>query len=131
MLYSIISRSTFIISFVLCNCFFLWPDLWLVLESSISVLGTPQGYTGEFTIELLLGPPKRLPATAQPQQPQTDPPPIVLHYTVRMRGDKLTNNPVIVQNTWTSDTKWNDEERCPPPLLAPIKIGLKLQTLSH
>lgn len=104
----------------------------LVLESSISFLGTPQGYTGEFTIELLLGPPKRLPATAQQQQqPQTDPPPIVLHYTVRMRGDKLTNNPVIVQNTWTSDTEWNDEERCPPPLLAPIKIGLKLQTLSH
>lgn len=103
----------------------------LVLESSISFLGTPQGYTGEFTIELLLGPSKRLPAIAQQKQPQTDPPPIVLHYTVRMRGDKLTNNPVIVQNTWTSDTEWNDEERCPPPLLAPIKIGLKLQTLSH
>jgi hypothetical protein len=51
----------------ICNCFFLWPNLWLVLESLISFLGTPQGYTGEFTIELLLGPPKRLPATAQPQ----------------------------------------------------------------
>jgi len=102
----------------------------LVVESSISFLGTPQGYTGEFTIELLLGPPKRLLATAQQQQLQTDPPPIVLHYTVRMRGDKLTNNPVIVQNTWTSDTEWNDEERCPPPLLAPIKIVDNLESCS-
>jgi hypothetical protein len=36
MLYSIISRSTFIISFVLCNCFFLWScdlKLWQFKKS--------------------------------------------------------------------------------------------------
>ncbi|GMJ04140.1 hypothetical protein HRI_004083200 [Hibiscus trionum] len=40
-------------------------------------------------------------------------PPIVLHYNVRLQGDKVTEDPVIVQNTWTAPHEWNAEERCP------------------
>ncbi|KAF2299454.1 hypothetical protein GH714_031995 [Hevea brasiliensis] len=41
-------------------------------------------------------------------------PPIILHYNVRLLGDKITEDPVIVQNTWTAAHDWGEEERCPP-----------------
>ncbi|KAE9454519.1 hypothetical protein C3L33_13589, partial [Rhododendron williamsianum] len=42
-------------------------------------------------------------------------PPIILHYNVRLHGDKITESPVIVQNTWTAAHDWGEEERCPSP----------------
>ncbi|RVW68186.1 Beta-1,3-galactosyltransferase GALT1 [Vitis vinifera] len=33
-------------------------------------------------------------------------PPIILHYNVRLHGDKITEDPVIVQNTWTIAHDW-------------------------
>ncbi|KAK4402995.1 Beta-1,3-galactosyltransferase GALT1 [Sesamum angolense] len=42
-------------------------------------------------------------------------PPIILHYNVRLHGDKITEDPVIVQNTWTIAHDWGEEERCPSP----------------
>lgn len=40
-------------------------------------------------------------------------PPVILHYNVRLRGDKMTEDPVIVQNTWTAAHGWGEEVRCP------------------
>ncbi|KAA8529420.1 hypothetical protein F0562_033781 [Nyssa sinensis] len=42
-------------------------------------------------------------------------PPIILHYNVRLHGDKITEDAVIVQNTWTLARDWGEEERCPSP----------------
>ncbi|XP_051204081.1 beta-1,3-galactosyltransferase GALT1 isoform X2 [Lolium perenne] len=54
---------------------------------------------------------RRMNATSSvPGEPD---PPIVLHYNVRLFGDKLTEDPVIVQNTWTIADDWGSEDRCP------------------
>ncbi|KAK8921787.1 Beta-1,3-galactosyltransferase 15 [Platanthera zijinensis] len=76
----------------------------LVQGSSLTIVGTPEGILGNFKIDLV--------GTAIPGE---EDPPIVLHYNVRLHGDKVTDDPVIVQNTWTSDHDWGSEERCPSP----------------
>ncbi|KAF6156517.1 hypothetical protein GIB67_011318 [Kingdonia uniflora] len=74
----------------------------LVEDSSITVVAVPDGHHGNFYIELL------------GSQLQEEPnPPTVLHYNVTVLGDKLIENPVIVQNTWTSEDGWGKENRCP------------------
>jgi beta-1,3-galactosyltransferase len=75
----------------------------LVHGSSLTFIGTPEGIFGEFKIDLT--------GTAVPGEPYT---PILLHYNVRLGGDKLIEDPVIVQNTWTATDDWGSEERCPP-----------------
>uniref|UniRef100_A0A0A0KQN2 Galectin n=1 Tax=Cucumis sativus TaxID=3659 RepID=A0A0A0KQN2_CUCSA len=74
----------------------------LTQGSSITVIGIPDGLLGNFRIDL----------TGEPLPGEPDPP-IILHYNVRLLGDKLTEDPVIVQNTWTVSRDWGDEERCP------------------
>ncbi|KAG6534862.1 hypothetical protein ZIOFF_008768 [Zingiber officinale] len=71
--------------------------------SSITTIGTPSGLLGNFQIELIgAGLPSEL-----------DPPPIILRYNVRLHGDEMTEDPVIVQNSWSAATDWGKEERCP------------------
>jgi len=74
----------------------------LIQGSSITIIGTPGSLLGNFKIELT--------GAAVPGEPD---PPIVLHYNVRLLGDKLTEDPVIVQNTWTVADDWGSEDRCP------------------
>ncbi|XP_015895122.3 beta-1,3-galactosyltransferase GALT1 [Ziziphus jujuba] len=76
----------------------------LTQGSSITVIGIPNGILGNFRIEL----------TGEPLPGEPDPP-IILHYNVRLHGDKITEDPVIVQNTWTAAHDWGAEERCPSP----------------
>ncbi|KAK3128792.1 hypothetical protein QOZ80_6BG0466430 [Eleusine coracana subsp. coracana] len=82
----------------------------LIQGSSITIIGTPGGLLGNFKIELT--------GAAVPGEPD---PPMVLHYNVRLLGDKLTEDPVIVQNTWTIADDWGSEDRCPSP--EPDAIG--------
>lgn len=83
----------------------------LIVDSSITIVGMPLGAEGVFAIELL-GP--KLPGESEP--------PIVLHFNVRLQGDKITDAAVIVQNTWTRDHDWGDEERCPTTSANPKKV---------
>lgn len=76
----------------------------LTQGSSITIIGIPDGYLGNFRIDLT--------GEALPGEPD---PPIILHYNVRLHGDRITEDPVIVQNTWTIAHDWGDEERCPSP----------------
>lgn len=76
----------------------------LTQGSSITIIGIPDGLLGNFRIEL----------TGEPLPGEPDPP-VILHYNVRLHGDKITEDPVIVQNTWTVAHDWGDEERCPSP----------------
>ncbi|KAL2559259.1 Beta-1 [Forsythia ovata] len=76
----------------------------LTQGSSITIIGIPNGLLGNFRIEL-----------AGEQIPGEPEAPIILHYNVRLHGDKITNDPVIVQNTWTVMHDWGEEERCPSP----------------
>lgn len=74
----------------------------LVQGSSITIIGIPTGLLGNFRIDLV--------GDSVPGEPD---PPILLHYNVRLSGDKITEDPVIVQNTWTASRDWGEEERCP------------------
>ncbi|XP_017239779.2 beta-1,3-galactosyltransferase GALT1 [Daucus carota subsp. sativus] len=74
----------------------------LIYGSSISVIGIPNGLLGDFRIDLIGEPLAEEPT-----------PPLILHYNVRLNGDKLTADPVIVQNTWTAAGGWGVEDRCP------------------
>ncbi|XP_020236732.1 beta-1,3-galactosyltransferase GALT1 isoform X2 [Cajanus cajan] len=76
----------------------------LTQGSSISIIGIPNGLLGNFRIDL----------TGEPLPGEPDPP-IILHYNVRLHGDKITEDPVIVQNTWTIAHDWGEEDRCPSP----------------
>jgi beta-1,3-galactosyltransferase len=82
----------------------------LVVDSAITIVAVPWGAEGSFAIELL-----------GPSLPGDINPPIILHYNVRLLGDKLTNDAVIVQNTWSREREWGDEERCPLPDASPKK----------
>lgn len=84
------------------NRFVLKVPCGLIQGSSITIIGTPGGLLGNFKIDLT--------GVAVPGEPD---PPIVLHYNVRLFGDKLTEDPVIVQNTWTIADDWGSEDRCP------------------
>ncbi|GMY25978.1 beta-1,3-galactosyltransferase GALT1 [Fagus crenata] len=81
----------------------------LTQGSAITIIGIPNGILGDFRIDL----------TGEPLPGEPDPP-IILHYNVRLHGDKVTEDPVIVQNTWTIAHDWGEEERCPSP--SPEKI---------
>ncbi|CAF2161312.1 BnaA07g09340D [Brassica napus] len=74
----------------------------LTQGSSVTVIGIPDGLVGSFRIDL----------TGQPLPGEPDPP-IIVHYNVRLLGDKWTEDPVIVQNSWTVARDWGVEERCP------------------
>ncbi|XP_034707679.1 beta-1,3-galactosyltransferase GALT1-like isoform X1 [Vitis riparia] len=74
----------------------------LVQGSSVTIIGIPNGLLGNFRIDL----------TGEPHPGEPDPS-IILHYNVRLHGDKITEDPVIVQNTWTAAHDWGEEERCP------------------
>lgn len=82
----------------------------LTQGSSITVIGIPNGILGNFRIDL----------TGEPIPGEPDPP-VILHYNVRLHGDKITEDPVIVQNTWTVAHDWGEEERCPSPESAQVK----------
>lgn len=86
------------------NGFKLWIPCGLTQGSSITFIGIPNGLLGNFRIDL----------TGEPLPGEPDPP-IILHYNVRLHGDKITEDPVIVQNTWTIAHDWGEEERCPSP----------------
>lgn len=74
----------------------------LAEDSSISVLGIPDGHSRSFQIELLGS-----------QLPVESNPPIILQYNVSLPGDNMTEEPFVVQNTWTKEHGWGKEERCP------------------
>uniref|UniRef100_A0A5B6Z815 Putative beta-1,3-galactosyltransferase 15 n=1 Tax=Davidia involucrata TaxID=16924 RepID=A0A5B6Z815_DAVIN len=76
----------------------------LTQGSSITIIGIPSGLLGDFRIDLT--------GELLPGEPD---PPIILHYNVRLHGDKITEDAVIVQNTWTVAHDWGEEERCPSP----------------
>ncbi|KAE9595622.1 hypothetical protein Lal_00030703 [Lupinus albus] len=82
----------------------------LTQGSSITVFGIPNGLLGDFRIDLT--------GELLPGEPD---PPIILHYNVRLHGDKITEDPVIVQNSWTVAKDWGEEERCPSP--TPEKVN--------
>ncbi|CAD6243945.1 unnamed protein product [Miscanthus lutarioriparius] len=74
----------------------------LIVGSSITLIGTPGVLSGNFWIDLV--------GTALPGESEK---PIALHYNVRLNGDKVTKDPVIVQNTFTANNGWGVEDRCP------------------
>ena len=76
----------------------------LIQGSSITIIGLPNGLLGNFRIDLT--------GEQIPGEPE---PPIILHYNVRLHGDKITDDPVIVQNSWTVAHDWGEEKRCPSP----------------
>lgn len=77
----------------------------LVEDSSITLVGIPNGEQGGFRIELLGSQ-----AAGEPN------PPIILHYYVSLPSDNMSDESFIVQNTWTNEQKWGKEERCPAHL---------------
>ncbi|GER41412.1 3-galactosyltransferase [Striga asiatica] len=91
------------------NGFKLQVPCGLTQGSSITLIGIPNGLLGNFRIDLT--------GELLPGEPD---PPIILHYNVRLHGDKVTEDPVIVQNTWAIGHDWGAEERCPS--LEPEKI---------
>lgn len=74
----------------------------LVGDSSITLVGIPDGRHGSFQIELI--------GSQLSEEPTA---PINLHFNVSLPGDNMTEEPFIVQNTWTSEAGWGKEERCP------------------
>lgn len=74
----------------------------LVEDSSITVIGIPGSWQDSFQIELI--------GSQLPEEPK---PPIVLQYKVFLPGENLTKEPVSILNTWTKETGWGKEEKCP------------------
>ncbi|KAJ0092507.1 hypothetical protein Patl1_24802 [Pistacia atlantica] len=74
----------------------------LVEDSSITVVGIPDGRYRSFQIELIGS-----------QLSGESKPPVILHYNVSLPGDNMTEEPFIIQNTWTTELGWGKEERCP------------------
>jgi len=83
----------------------------LVVDSSITLIGIPNNRS--FQIDLA--------GLEQEGEPN---PPIILHYNVSLPGENMTEEPYIVQNTWTSDLGWGKEERCPARGSANIQEGI-------
>lgn len=73
----------------------------LIQGSAITIVGIPNG---GFQIDLM-----------GETLARNRGPPIILHYNVRLQGDKMTEDPIIVQNTWTAAHGWGEEVRCPSP----------------
>lgn len=74
----------------------------LIEDSSITVIGIPNERNGSFHIELV----------GSQLQNETNPP-VILYYDVHLSGENVTDEPVIVQSTWTDELGWGREERCP------------------
>lgn len=74
----------------------------LIEDSSITVIGIPDAQDGSFQIELL--------GSRLSDEPVAS---IVLHYNVFLPGENLTKDPFIIQNSWTNQSGWGKEERCP------------------
>lgn len=85
----------------------------LVEDSSITLVGIPNGQQRGFQIELLGSH-----ASAEPN------PPIILHYNVSLPGDNMSEESFIVQNTWTNELKWGKEEKCPTHISASSHKGI-------
>lgn len=88
---------------LLRDVFVLQVPCGLVVDSSITFVGVPRGFMGDFKINLLG---ERLPGEQTPA--------IILHFNVRWHGDLVSNTSVIVQNSWTLAHDWQEEQRCPP-----------------
>ncbi|KAI3993357.1 hypothetical protein MKX01_010100 [Papaver californicum] len=74
----------------------------LVEDSSITVVGFPNGLNRSFQIELIGS---KLKDEIQP--------PVVLHYEVSLPRDELKEDSVITQNAWTAGSGWGKDEKCP------------------
>lgn len=74
----------------------------LVDDSSISLVGIPDGRFRSFQIQLL--------GSQFSGEPE---PPIILHYNVSLPGDNMTEEPFVIQSIWTNELGWGKEERCP------------------
>ncbi|RZC88240.1 hypothetical protein C5167_016044 [Papaver somniferum] len=74
----------------------------LVEDSSITVVGFPNGLNRSFQIELIGS---KLKDEIHP--------PLVLHYEVSLPRDELKEDPVITQNAWTAGSGWGKDEKCP------------------
>ncbi|KAK9139106.1 hypothetical protein Scep_008787 [Stephania cephalantha] len=74
----------------------------LIEGSSVTVVGVPRGCNESFQIEL-----------TGSQFPGELKPAVILQYNISLSGDKPRKEPVIVQNTWTTEQGWGKEERCP------------------
>ncbi|XP_022721981.1 hydroxyproline O-galactosyltransferase GALT3 isoform X2 [Durio zibethinus] len=86
----------------------------LVEDSSITVIGIPDGRSFEIVISgsNFSGEPK---------------PPVILHYNISVAGDNMTEEPFIVQNTWSNELGWGKEEKCPAHVSSNLKVdGLGL-----
>ncbi|KAF8762842.1 hypothetical protein HU200_009009 [Digitaria exilis] len=84
------------------DCFTIDVPCGLIVGSSITLIGTPGVLSGNFWIDLV--------GTELPGESEK---PTVLQYNVRLNGDKITKDPVIVQNTFTETNGWGVEDRCP------------------
>ncbi|KAK8533923.1 hypothetical protein V6N12_047325 [Hibiscus sabdariffa] len=98
------------------KCYKLKIPCGLNQGSAITIISIPDDGSGSFSIDLT--------GESVPDEPD---PPIVLHYNARLQGDKVTKDPVIVQNTWTAAHEWGEEERCPSAIIGNNKKvdGLK------
>ncbi|EPS61313.1 hypothetical protein M569_13485, partial [Genlisea aurea] len=72
--------------------------------SSVTVIGIPTD-DGNFRVDLIGG---------EEDGNFNHPPPIIVRYEVRLRGDdRSSQEPVIFQNTRSKTHQWGREERCP------------------
>lgn len=85
----------------------------LVVDSCITLIGIPNGQNISFQIDL----------AGQEVEEEANPL-IILHYNVSLPGENMTEEPYIVQNTWTNDLGWGKEERCPARGSANIQKGI-------
>lgn len=74
----------------------------VVEGSSISVVGIPHSGRGSFEVTL-----------AGLRVSSEMVPPVILHYNVNLPGENVTEEPFVVQNTWTDEYGWGRAERCP------------------
>lgn len=84
------------------NGTFLELPCGLIEDSSITLVAIPHGGQGSFHIDLIGS-----------QISQEADAPIVLRYNVSLPGENMTEEPFVVQNTWTDEFGWGKEERCP------------------
>ncbi|KAK4773140.1 hypothetical protein SAY87_028159 [Trapa incisa] len=74
----------------------------LIEDSSITLVGIPQGRRGSFQVNLIGS---QVLGEIEPL--------IVLHYNVNLPGENMTEEPFILQNTWSNESGWGKEEKCP------------------
>lgn len=74
----------------------------LIEDSSITLVGIPEGGHGSFQINFVGS---KITGEIEP--------PIVLHYNVSLPGENMTEEPFILQNTWSNESGWGKEEKCP------------------